>query len=81
VAVANRPDKQAADYNLPWWTVDGGGVVGARGGDYALDGTVGQPDAGAMWNEASGYALAGGFWGSAVASPRAVYLPLVLRES
>jgi uncharacterized repeat protein (TIGR01451 family) len=56
----------AQTYGLAWWTVDGGGVVGASGGSFTLSGTAGQPDAGLV--QAGGtYMLRGGFWGAAVA--------------
>jgi hypothetical protein len=66
------------DYDLSWWTVDGGGQA-SDGGSYQLTGTARQPDAGAM--SGGGYSLRGGFW----ARPRPdepfrLYLPAVLRE-
>ncbi len=64
-------------YDLTWSTVDGGGYTWSEGGGYALGGTVGQPDAGALIG--GGYTLSGGFWGG-MAQYR-VYLPLVLRNS
>jgi hypothetical protein len=65
------------DYDLSWWTVDGGGTTGSSGGGYTLGGTAGQPDAGVL--SGGGYTLAGGFW-SGAATEYFVYLPLVLRE-
>ena len=67
---------QAGDYDLSWWTVDGGGTASNGGSGYSLGGTVGQPDA-AVWS-GSDYTLAGGFWGGAVVEYH-IYLPLVLR--
>lgn len=63
-------------YELVAWAVEGGGTTSAGGGEYALSGTAGQPDAGVL---AGGpYALSGGFWdGSAMR--RALYLPVVMR--
>lgn len=74
------PAGPGSGYDLSWWTVDGGGSTSSSGGSYALDGTVGQPDAGLL---ASGdYTLAGGLWdGGAPALIHPIYLPLVLRES
>ena len=67
-------------YDLTWNTIDNGGGSNGNGG-YTLNGTIGQPDAGA-WS-GGGYALAGGFWiasGSAgETSQHHIYLPLVLR--
>lgn len=66
-----------ADYTLDWWTVDGGGGTWSdTGGQYELDGTAGQPDAG-VWG-AGEYTLTGGFWGGAAVQYR-TYLPLALR--
>lgn len=70
----------AGDYALDWWTVDGGGATSSAGGDYALGGTIGQPDAGLMTG--GGYTLGGGFWGGGAVTVRhEIYLPLVLRRS
>jgi hypothetical protein len=65
-----------ADYDVSWWTVDGGGTTNSSGGSYTLGGTAGQPDAGVLTG--GDYTLAGGFWGGAPAEYR-VCLPLVLR--
>jgi hypothetical protein len=65
-----------ADYDLSWWTVDGGGGTLTDGGAYTLSGTAGQFDA-AVWSGET-YTLAGGFWGGLLGD-RVVYLPLVLR--
>jgi len=56
-------------YDLSWWTVDGGGGHAGAGspGQYALDATIGQPDAG-VW-QGGGYTLVGGFWGSSAEQP------------
>lgn len=47
-------------FDLRWSTIDGGGATPISGGVFSLNGTAGQPDAGA----ASGgtFALASGFW-------------------
>ena len=65
-------------YDLSWNTVDGGGYTFRTGGDYALGGTAGQPDA-AVW-QGGGYTLAGGFW-EGVAVEYHIYLPLALRNT
>lgn len=62
-------------YDIPWFTVDGGGGESAGGG-FTLGGTVGQPDAGAMLG--GEYALLGGFWPGAEALNYR-YLPIILR--
>jgi len=47
------------DYEISWSTIDGGGGR-STGGDFALVGTIGQPDAGQMAGD--NYNLSGGFW-------------------
>jgi hypothetical protein len=66
------------DYDLSWWTVDGGGYTFSTGDGYSLGGTAGQPDAGAL--AGNGYVVAGGFWRGAVVQSRyVIYLPLCPR--
>ncbi len=67
--------QSGGSYTLDWFTVNGGGKSG--GGSYALVGTIGQSNAGAM--SGGSYTLMGGFWGGA-ASNYNVYLPLVLKN-
>jgi hypothetical protein len=63
-------------YELSWFTVDGGGGESAGGG-YALVGTAGQADAGAL--SGGDYSLVGGFWpGVEALSFR--YLPIIMRR-
>jgi hypothetical protein len=67
------------DYDLSWSTVDGGGYTFSSGGDYALGGTIGQPDAGLL--SGGDYTLGGGFWGGgSLAAEYDIFLPLVLRS-
>jgi len=47
------------DYELEWYTIDGGGGR-SSGGPYTLTGTIGQPDA--AYSAGGGYELLGGFW-------------------
>ena len=49
-----------AQYDISWYTVDGGGGMQAMGGPYTLGGTIGQPDAGVMTGGT--FSLTGGFW-------------------
>jgi len=56
---------QGTGYDISWFTVDGGGGLSGDG-SYALTGTVGQPDAGALTGDV--YTLAGGFWGDTFVS-------------
>ena len=66
-------------YDLTWSTVDGGGGTFSSGGGYALGGTAGQPDAGALTG--GGYTLGGGFWAGGGGILYHIYLPLVLRNA
>ena len=68
---------QSGGYDLTWSTVDNGGGT-SLGGGYALNGTIGQADAGVA-SRGGGYALVGGFWGGEGGSVFHIYLPLVLR--
>lgn len=72
------PDESEAaqSYEISWWTVDGGGGTSSSGGDYALGGTIGQPDAGA--SSSGDYVLSSGFW--AWWGEYALFLPLILRN-
>lgn len=68
------------DYDLSWWTVDGGGYTFSIGGGYSLGGTIGQADAGALVG--GSYALGSGFWGGGAmaANEHKIYLPLILKS-
>ncbi len=48
-----------AQYDLSWYTIDGGGGQ-STGGPYTLTGTIGQPDA--AYIRGGNYELLGGFW-------------------
>ncbi len=68
-----------ASYDLSWWTVDGGGATLSIEGGYALSGSLGQPDAGALASD--DYMLSGGFWGGGrLTDVYRIYLPMVLRN-
>ncbi len=57
------------DYEVPWWTIDGGGAMNSSAGAFELAGTIGQPDAQAPPVMAGGsFELLGGFWPGAVPS-------------
>jgi hypothetical protein len=70
-----------SDYDISWWTVDGGGGASQSADEqYKLNGSIGQPDVG---NAAGiGYAVKGGFWGSLGTAIREffIHLPLVLSQ-
>ena len=79
VALSGAPAAaaQALAFEIAWWTVDGAGGSSA-GGSYFLDGTLGQPDAGALAGGA--YSLTGGFWdqgADALPWGGSLYLPMV----
>jgi len=66
----------AQNYAIDWWTVDGGGGA-STGGVFAVSGTIGQPDAGAM--SGGNFSLTGGFWALyAVQTPGAPLLAIRL---
>ncbi|MHC4690835.1 MAG: hypothetical protein ACYS5F_14565, partial [Planctomycetota bacterium] len=48
----------SADYSIDWYTIDGGGGT-SSGGDFVLNGTIGQPDAAVM--SGGGFELLSGF--------------------
>ena len=58
-----------SQYTIPWSTIDGGGAT-SSGGNFALTGTIGQPDASSFSSPISGgsFSLVGGFW-TGVAAP------------
>ena len=60
LTLALAPSAFAQDFDLSWYTIDGGGEMFSNGGDFELSGTIGQPDAGAMVG--GDLELVGGFW-------------------
>ncbi|MBK7403104.1 MAG: hypothetical protein IPJ41_00375 [Phycisphaerales bacterium] len=50
-------------YEIPWYTIDGGGGT-STGGSFSLSGTIGQHDAGGPMSGGA-FALTGGFWAAA----------------
>ena len=61
--LALAPSAFAQDFAIDWYTIDGGGGF-SSGGDFELEGTVGQPDANAPATALTGggFTLVGGFW-------------------
>lgn len=49
----------AQPFAIDWFTIDGGGGT-STGGNFVLQGTIGQPDAGVM--SGGQFTLTGGFW-------------------
>ena len=50
-------------FDLSWFTFDGGGGP-SSGGNFSLNGTVGQPEANQQPMIGGNFSLAGGFWGA-----------------
>src|SRR5262245_62851244 len=61
------PLTAVAQYDLSWYTIDGGGATFSTGGTFQLGGTIGQPDASSFSSPMSGgtFTLVGGFWSAA----------------
>ncbi len=57
------PGEPTGGFSLDWFTIDGGGGSSA-GGAFAMDGTIGQPDAGGPLTGGE-FSLSGGFWAGA----------------
>ncbi|MFC1997050.1 hypothetical protein ACFLXI_05515 [Chloroflexota bacterium] len=67
-------------FSISWWTVDGGGGT-SQGGDYAVSGTIGQPDTSPLMSGGD-YEVVGGFWGGALEnleSYKYLYLPVTVK--
>jgi hypothetical protein len=65
---------KAQNYSIDWYKTAGGGGT-STGGVYAVSGSIGQPDAGAMTG--GNYSLTGGFWSLiAVQTPGAPLLTI-----
>jgi len=62
----------ADDFDIDWWTIDGGGEMWTTGGDFELSGTIGQPDGNTVVMAGGDYELAGGFWVIALAEPEPI---------
>ena len=58
---------RAQNFNIDWFTIDGGGGPGTGGG-YTLNGTIGQPDAGSPMSGGA-FSISGGFWPGVVSEP------------
>ena len=51
---------RADEFEISRWTIDGGGVMESKGGEFELSGTIGQPDTGIL--KSYEFTLTGGFW-------------------
>lgn len=63
-------------WRIDWFTVDAGGGL-AAGGDFTLQGTAGQADAGQLTG--GSYIVDGGFWPAPAGSHYLIYLPMIDR--
>jgi hypothetical protein len=70
----------AQNYNIDWFTIDGGGGA-STGGLFSVSGTIGQPDAGKM--SGGDFTVTGGFWSiiGAVPTTGAPLLSIILTTS
>lgn len=63
LALAASP--ASAEFEITQWTIAGGGVIEASGGEWTLSGTIGQWEATEARALSGGpWRLTGGFWGS-----------------
>ena len=77
--VGASPARREIEYAVDWWTVDnGGGTSESAGGQYVLNGIIGQPDAGPVAGDT--YSILGGFWVPGVlVYYYTIYLPIIMR--
>ena len=75
LAAVSLASAQTGDWDLGWYTIDGGGTTSTGGDRYTISGTTGQPDAGRM--SGGVYNLYGGFWQPADQGAYESYLPLI----
>ena len=68
LGAVTAPDAFAQNYEITWYTIDGGGAMASAGGAYELSGTIGQPDASMTPAAGGNYQLTSGFWTVAVPS-------------
>lgn len=85
LAVSSAIAQSGGLYELSWFTLDSGGGQ-SHGGDYAISGTIGQPEASVLMSGGQ-FTVQGGFWyptADIIVDPppegQKVYLPIVLRQ-
>jgi hypothetical protein len=62
----------AQDFDLSWYTIDGGGETFSTGGDFEFGGTIGQPDASLTIMTGGDFELSGGFWAVGSVGPEPI---------
>ncbi len=67
LTLALAPVAIGQDFDMSWYTIDGGGEMFCNGGNFELSGTIGQPDANAVVMTGGDFELVGGFWAVAAA--------------
>ena len=71
----------AQNFSIDWHTMDGGGGTSA-GGNFSLNGAIGQPDASTQPMTGGAFSLTGGFWSLfAVQTPDAPLLSIRLTSA
>jgi len=75
LACAIAAGAAAQDFEVPWFTFDGGGAMWATGGDFEVSGSIAQPDASAVVMTGGGFKVSGGFWPGALHRPGACCQP------
>lgn len=73
VALAHA--QAGGNFNLAWWTIDGGGLTVSSGGSFTMMGTVGQPEPGPALTSGN-LTLYSGFWPAGGSAPPACPNPI-----
>jgi hypothetical protein len=77
IMAATALASSGGDYEVSFYTIDGGGST-SSGGVYEVTGAIGQHDAGEEAISGGDYALFGGFW-SGRFQDFSIFIPLILR--
>ena len=77
IVAATAFASSGGDYEISFYTIDGGGGTSSGGGIYEVSGTIGQPDARASLTGGN-FSLFGGFWGGGFLD-YFTFFPLVVR--
>ena len=77
LAAVSLASAQTGEWDLSWYTIDGGGATSIGADRYILSGTIGQRDTVQMTGGV--YTLYGGFWQPVSSGNYRIYLPMILR--